>query len=94
MIVFDLLFPRPSCVPAVSPLRPSLRAPTMAAAYFPRRAALLLVALAALLGGVGADCVSYGLDYANSGSYQIDKTSNDDFAFTSMFQGRVCRWEW
>lgn len=72
----------------MSVLRPSLRVPTMAAACFPRRAALLLVALVALLGGVAADCVSYGIDYANGGSYQIDKASNDDFAFTSMFQGR------
>lgn len=34
-----------------------------------------------------AVCSSYGVDYVNGGSYDIDATSNDNFTFTTMFQG-------
>ncbi|KAI1416119.1 hypothetical protein F5Y13DRAFT_206140 [Hypoxylon sp. FL1857] len=34
-----------------------------------------------------AQCSSYGVDYVNGGSYDIDSTSNDNFTFTTIFQG-------
>ncbi|KAL7623435.1 hypothetical protein AAE478_007117 [Parahypoxylon ruwenzoriense] len=34
-----------------------------------------------------AACSSYGVDYVNGGSYDIDSSSSDDFTFTTMFQG-------
>ncbi|KAI1389434.1 uncharacterized protein F4822DRAFT_199988 [Hypoxylon trugodes] len=34
-----------------------------------------------------AACSSYGVDYVNGGSYDIDSSSNDNFTFTTMFQG-------
>ncbi|KAI2624860.1 hypothetical protein GGR54DRAFT_654590 [Hypoxylon sp. NC1633] len=34
-----------------------------------------------------AACSSYGVDYVNGGSYDIDTTSNDKFTFTTIFQG-------
>lgn len=34
-----------------------------------------------------ADCSVTGLDYTNGGSYLIDASSNQQFAFTSLFQG-------
>ncbi|KEZ45151.1 hypothetical protein SAPIO_CDS2596 [Scedosporium apiospermum] len=36
---------------------------------------------------VMADCVSYGIDYANGGQYYIDAGSNQYFSFVSVFQG-------
>ncbi|KAK1762352.1 hypothetical protein QBC33DRAFT_283050 [Phialemonium atrogriseum] len=40
-----------------------------------------------LLRGVRADCKSYGVDFSNGGSYQIDGSSNQYFSFISVFQG-------
>ncbi|KAI1767325.1 hypothetical protein GGR53DRAFT_123575 [Hypoxylon sp. FL1150] len=34
-----------------------------------------------------AACSSYGVDYVNGGSYDIDASSNDNFTFTTIFQG-------
>ncbi|KAI0853094.1 hypothetical protein F5Y00DRAFT_257746 [Daldinia vernicosa] len=34
-----------------------------------------------------AACASYGVDYVNGGSYDIDASSNDNFTFTTIFQG-------
>ncbi|KAI0387039.1 hypothetical protein F5Y04DRAFT_75651 [Hypomontagnella monticulosa] len=34
-----------------------------------------------------AACSSYGVDYVNGGSYEIDSSSNDNFTFTTIFQG-------
>ncbi|CAI4212267.1 unnamed protein product [Parascedosporium putredinis] len=36
---------------------------------------------------VMADCVSYGIDYANGGQYYIDASSVQYFSFVSVFQG-------
>ncbi|PKS05756.1 hypothetical protein jhhlp_007585 [Lomentospora prolificans] len=36
---------------------------------------------------VMADCVSYGIDYANGGQYYIDASSIQYFSFVSVFQG-------
>ncbi|KAH9885160.1 hypothetical protein F4778DRAFT_513572 [Xylariomycetidae sp. FL2044] len=36
-----------------------------------------------------AACVSYGIDYSNGGSYNIDSSSNEYFKFTTVFQGCV-----
>ncbi|KAK4229416.1 hypothetical protein QBC38DRAFT_109107 [Podospora fimiseda] len=36
---------------------------------------------------VTAACTSYGVDYANGGSYYIDGTSNQYFSFITIFQG-------
>jgi hypothetical protein len=48
---------------------------------------LLLVA-GLLAAWVSADCMSYGVDYANGGSYDIDVSSNDYFSFVTVFQGQ------
>lgn len=45
----------------------------------------LIAALLALK--VVADCVSYGVDFANGGSYNIDGSSNENFSFATVFQG-------
>lgn len=45
------------------------------------------VLLAFLALRVQADCTSYGVDFANGGSYNIDSTSNQYFTFTTVFQG-------
>ncbi|KAL1853978.1 hypothetical protein VTK73DRAFT_8854 [Phialemonium thermophilum] len=37
-------------------------------------------------------CSSTGLDYTNGGSYLIDATSEDNFTFTSLFDG--CDYTW
>ncbi|KAI2466668.1 hypothetical protein F4781DRAFT_345952 [Annulohypoxylon bovei var. microspora] len=34
-----------------------------------------------------AQCSSYGVDYVNGGSYDIDSSSNNNFTFTTIFQG-------
>ncbi|KAI0019264.1 hypothetical protein F4780DRAFT_747733 [Xylariomycetidae sp. FL0641] len=34
-----------------------------------------------------AECTSYGIDYTNGGSYDIDASSDEYFAFTTAFQG-------
>lgn len=47
----------------------------------------LWVLLACLFLQVQADCKSYGVDFSNGGSYQIDGTSNDYFTFITVFQG-------
>lgn len=36
-----------------------------------------------------AACSSYGVDYVNGGSYDIDSSSNDNFTFTTIFQGMM-----
>ncbi|KAK6839884.1 hypothetical protein PG989_015750 [Apiospora arundinis] len=55
----------------------------MAAAIL--RRVWLISALFALR--VAADCASYGVDFANGGSYNIDGSSNENFSFTTIFQG-------
>lgn len=45
----------------------------------------LLVAVLAVQ--VLGQCVSYGIDYANGGEYNIDSTLNEYFSFTTIFQG-------
>ncbi|KAI1136175.1 hypothetical protein F5Y05DRAFT_113097 [Hypoxylon sp. FL0543] len=37
--------------------------------------------------GALTQCSSYGVDYVNGGSYDVDSTSNDNFTFTTIFQG-------
>jgi hypothetical protein len=44
--------------------------------------------LALLSVKVLADCVSYGIDYANGGAYYIDGSSQQYFTFVTVFQGR------
>lgn len=46
-------------------------------------AVLAILAVKAL-----AACVSYGVDYANGGSYYIDGSSNQYFSFETVFEGR------
>ncbi|KAK3994650.1 hypothetical protein QBC44DRAFT_367492 [Cladorrhinum sp. PSN332] len=47
-----------------------------------------LLALASLfILRVTAACTSYGVDYANGGSYYIDGSSNQYFSFITIFQG-------
>jgi hypothetical protein len=47
-----------------------------------------LIALLALVAvRVSAQCVSYGIDYANGGEYYIDASSNQYFSFVTVFQG-------
>ncbi|KAK3682164.1 hypothetical protein B0T22DRAFT_386440 [Podospora appendiculata] len=45
------------------------------------------VLLAFIAFRVHADCTSYGVDYSNGGSYNIDSTSNQYFSFATIFQG-------
>lgn len=45
----------------------------------------LLVAVLAVQ--VLGQCVSFGIDYANGGEYNIDSTLNEYFSFTTVFQG-------
>jgi hypothetical protein len=64
-----------------------------------RFASLFWGSLATLLVGIyaqavdddvdgGADqCTCSGLDYADGGSYLVDGNSDDDFTFTSAFEG-------
>jgi len=47
----------------------------------------LWVLFALLVLRASAACTSYGVDYANGGSYNIDAQSNEYFSFTSVFQG-------
>ncbi|KAL2110754.1 hypothetical protein VUR80DRAFT_736 [Thermomyces stellatus] len=51
---------------------------------------LLLTVLAVKVLG---QCVSYGIDYANGGEYNIDSTLNEYFSFTTIFQGTP-RFSW
>lgn len=51
------------------------------------RYAWLCVGILALR--VSADCSVTGLDYTNGGSYLIDASSDQDFAFSSLFQGEI-----
>ncbi|KAK3316662.1 hypothetical protein B0H66DRAFT_604940 [Apodospora peruviana] len=51
------------------------------------RYVLALLALFALR--VRADCTSYGVDYSNGGTYNIDGTSNQYFSFVTVFQGNT-----
>lgn len=46
-----------------------------------------LLALAPLLSLALAQCTSYGTDYTNNGNYNIDKSSNEYFSFSSIFSG-------
>jgi hypothetical protein len=48
----------------------------------------LFAVLALLSVKVMAQCVSYGIDYANGGSYYIDASSSQYFTFVTVFQGR------
>ena len=49
-----------------------------------------LFALAAVFSAKAlADCISYGVDYANGGSYYIDASSNQYFTFQTVFQGKI-----
>lgn len=48
----------------------------------------LWVLLALLAVRASAACASYGVDYASSGSYSIDGTSNQYFSFITVFQGK------
>ena len=50
----------------------------------------LLAVLALLSVKVLADCVSYGIDYANGGAYYIDGSSPQYFTFITVFQGGSC----
>ncbi|KAI1207352.1 uncharacterized protein F4807DRAFT_435485 [Annulohypoxylon truncatum] len=52
---------------------------------FTIRSLWLVVGLFALK--VLAQCSSYGVDYVNGGSYDIDSSSNKNFTFTTIFQG-------
>ncbi|KAK4164455.1 hypothetical protein QBC43DRAFT_288705 [Cladorrhinum sp. PSN259] len=47
----------------------------------------LWVLVSLLVLRVTADCTSYGVDYANGGSYYIDGSSNQYFSFITIFQG-------
>lgn len=38
-----------------------------------------------------ADCISYGMDFQNGGSYFQNSLSNDDFTFVSQFEGLIYR---
>jgi hypothetical protein len=49
------------------------------------RSLFALLALVAVR--VSAQCVSYGIDYANGGQYYIDASSNQYFNFVTVFQG-------
>jgi hypothetical protein len=49
------------------------------------------VLLALFILGAHADCVSYGVDYSNGGSYQIDASSNQYFSFITIFQGNFAQ---
>jgi hypothetical protein len=43
----------------------------------------------ALLGlRASAACTSYGVDFSNGGTYDIDSESNEYFSFISVFQGK------
>lgn len=48
-----------------------------------------LLALAPLLSLALAQCTSYGTDYTNNGNYNIDKSSNEYFSFSSIFSGTL-----
>jgi hypothetical protein len=48
---------------------------------------ICLYALASLIGLSTADCVSYGIDFVDGGSYFIDNTLSTDFTFLSDFVG-------
>ncbi len=53
-------------------------------------ATLLVDVYANIVDGDGDDaeqCSCSGLDYADGGSYLVDGNSNDDFTFTSAFEG-------
>jgi hypothetical protein len=47
--------------------------------------AMSLVAIGAST--VSADCVSYGMDFQNGGSYFQNSLSNENFTFVSQFEG-------
>jgi hypothetical protein len=49
----------------------------------------LVFVLVALTRHAQADCVSYGLDFVNGGSYFIDNTLATNLTFLSEFQGTV-----
>jgi len=54
-----------------------------------------LFALAAVFSAKAlADCISYGVDYANGGSYYIDSSSNQYFTFQTVFQGKTVKNWW
>ncbi|KAI2605920.1 uncharacterized protein GGS25DRAFT_533110 [Hypoxylon fragiforme] len=46
---------------------------------------LFFIGLFAL--GAVAQCSSYGVDYVNGGSYDIDTSSHENFTFSTIFQG-------
>jgi hypothetical protein len=49
---------------------------------------IFLYALASLVNYATADCVSYGIDFIDGGSYFIDNTENTNFTFLSDFVGQ------
>jgi hypothetical protein len=48
---------------------------------------IFLYALVSLIEYATADCVSYGIDFVDGGSYFIDSTLNTNFTFMSDFVG-------
>jgi hypothetical protein len=48
---------------------------------------VLLLCAAGLATLVEGDCKCSGLDYTNGGAYYIDQNSNNNFTFTSVFDG-------
>ena len=55
-------------------------------AYMPTLLAVAATVLS-LSSSALADCLSYGVDYANGGAYYIDGSSNQYFSFITIFQG-------
>lgn len=47
----------------------------------------LAVVAGVLAAKASAQCVSYGIDFANGGDYYIDSSSNTYFSFVTVFQG-------
>lgn len=52
----------------------------------------LWVLFACLFLQVRAECKSYGVDFSNGGTYQIDGSSNQYFSFITVFQGKTDMW--
>ena len=44
--------------------------------------------MASLAVRVAADCECSGVDYTNGGAYYVDVSSNNEFQFTSEFNGK------
>lgn len=53
------------------------------------RSSLRCLWVVALLGlRANAACTSYGVDFSNGGTYDIDSESNEYFSFITVFQGK------